>query len=270
MLNKTIWYSIFIIAILVTGICISGFIVSLAITTGHSNTDEKNKTTTVTNSASNSVQVDTKSSDSSSNSHSVLIMGDSLAKGTGDEKGLGFTNDYVISLKSKLNKNIIVTNIAVNGDKSTDLLQIVQNKQTWPAIENAQIIFISIGGNELRQFKNNEIPLGSTAIKDVQTVYLEDLRAILKIIRSKNRSCTIVSIGLYNPFDTNITPDKIKLLNTWNYETEQLLSDDQNSVFIPTYDLFKYNLQGYLSPDNFHPNSAGYAAISKRILETLK
>lgn len=40
--------------------------------------------------------------------------------------------------------------------------------------------------------------------------------------------------------------------------------------FIPTYDLFKYNLQDYLSADNFHPNSTGYQAISNRIIESLK
>lgn len=80
----------------------------------------------------------------------------------------------------------------------------------------------------------------------------------------------VVFIGLYNPFGKDLTSDKVSILNEWNYQSQQLLSLDSNAIFIPTYDLFKYNLQDYLSADNFHPNSTGYQAISNRIIESLK
>ena len=161
-----------------------------------------------------------------------------------------------------------VYNIAVNSDNSINLLRIIKNKKTWKAIANSQIIFISIGGNELKKFKSNEISL--TSIKEIENNYLDNLKSTFTHIRSKNKTCTIVFIGLYNPFGKTITPDKLNLLNTWNYDTQQLISDETSSVFISTYDLFKYNLKKYLSIDNFHPNSVGYEAISKRVVETLE
>jgi lysophospholipase L1-like esterase len=80
----------------------------------------------------------------------------------------------------------------------------------------------------------------------------------------------VVFIGLYNPIGKDLTSDKVSILNEWNYQSQQLLSLDSNAIFIPTYDLFKYNLQDYLAADNFHPNSTGYQAISDRIIESLK
>ena len=95
------------------------------------------------------------------------------------------------------------------------------------------------------------------------------LEGCLKTIRKSNSSCIIAFVGLYNPFGKDITPDKIDFLNSWNYNTEQLITTDENTLFIPTYDLFKYNLDKYLTIDKFHPNSTGYKAISKRLLEAL-
>jgi lysophospholipase L1-like esterase len=261
MYKKTIWLSLLVVSVISSLVFISGFITSLAIT---NSSTETNNAKTNTN-----ISAETKTSVAASrNSYNILIMGDSLAKATGDEKGLGFTNDFVNLQRLKTTKEVKVDNIAVNGDKSINLLQILENKATWQAIENSKIIFISIGGNELKQFKSSEVSI--TAVKDIENTYLDNLKSTFKLIRSKNKTCTIIFIGLYNPFDKDLTPDKLKLLNTWNYDTQQLLSDDTSSVFIPTYDLFKYSLQKYLSVDNFHPNSAGYEAISKRVAEALK
>jgi lysophospholipase L1-like esterase len=261
MYKKTIWLSLLIIAVISSLVFTSGFILSLAITNSGTKANNNKISTNIVS------EIKTPTS-SDSNSYNILIMGDSLAKATGDEKGLGFTNDFVNLEKLKTTKEVKVDNIAVNGDKSTDLLKIVENNVTWRAIENSKIIFISIGGNELKQFKSNEISI--TALRDIENTYLNNLKNTFKLIRNKNKTCTIIFIGLYNPFDKDLTPEKLKLLNTWNYDTQQLISDDTSSIFIPTYDLFKYSLQKYLSVDNFHPNSAGYEAISKRVVEALK
>ena len=56
-------------------------------------------------------------------SYNILVMGDSLAKGTGDEKGRGLAIDFSNSWSAKTNKEIKVNNIAVNGDVSSGLLK---------------------------------------------------------------------------------------------------------------------------------------------------
>lgn len=276
MYNKVKWTIIFIVAVVSTFILLGGFLYSLSITNN----------SVYGSTAKNSSENDTKEyvSQLDNNSYNILVMGDSLAKGSGDESNEGFAGDFVKLWKPRESKPIKVTNIAVNGDTSSGLLSIVHNNQTLEYIKNSQIIFISIGGNEIKNFKDVDISSvdsdlsksnGTTSssinnVKSVEDKYLDNLLNIFKLIRSKSQNAIIVFIGLYNPFGDNITPDKIELLNYWNYRTYELVSSDNNSVYIPTYDLFKYNMTNYLTLDNFHPNAAGYDAISRRIFEVLK
>ncbi|OVE67426.1 acyl-CoA thioesterase [Clostridium diolis] len=211
-----------------------------------------------------------KSEELDQNYYNILVLGDSLAKGTGDEKGLGFSGYFSEYWKTKVSKEIKINNLAINGDVSNGLLNVVQESQTLADIKGSNMIFISIGGNEISKLKNTDISSSTTKIKDIQDTYLANLKSIFNIIRANNQSSMVVFIGLYNPFGKDLTSDKVSILNEWNYQSQQLLSLDSNAIFIPTYDLFKYNLQDYLAADNFHPNSTGYQAISGRIIESLK
>lgn len=261
--KKTLWIIVLSLSILCTVVFLPAFITSLAISIPKSSPTAYQK-------SSENVSEPNKQIAASNTTYNLLSIGDSLAKGTGDEKGKGFAYYFADSWKTKINKDISINNLAVNGDKSSDLLQILQNPESWTQIAASNLIFISIGGNEIKQFKSSKYTLLSPEVKTVEDTYLNNLTNILKLIRSKNSTCTIVFIGLYNPFGEDISVDKIKLLNTWNYDTEQLISEDTNALFIPTYDLFKFNIDKYLTVDGFHPNGVGYEAISKRIIESMK
>jgi len=204
------------------------------------------------------------------NYYNMLVLGDSLAKGTGDEKGLGFSGYFSDYWKTKTSKEIKINNLAINGDVSSGLLSVVQDSQTLADINGSDMIFISIGGNEISKLKNTDITSSTTKLKDIEDTYLTNLKSIFKIIRTNNPSSMVIFIGLYNPFGNGLTSDKVSILNEWNYQSQQLVSLDSNALFIPTYDLFKYNTQNYLAADDFHPNSTGYEAISGRIVEALK
>lgn len=258
MLKKTIWTLLLLASIISTGILLTGFISAILITSS-----SPKEIVAVTPSKPKIIELDP-------NFYNILVLGDSLAKGTGDEKGIGFAGYYANSIKSKTSKEIKINNLAVNGGVSNGLLKIVEDSQTLADIKNSNIIFISIGGNEITQFKNTDIALATNKIKTIQDNYLNNLKETYKLIRTNNSSCMVIFIGLYNPFGKEITADKVTFLNSWNYGSQQLISTDSNSLFIPTYDLFKYNLESYLTLDNFHPNSAGYTAISNRVIEALK
>lgn len=203
------------------------------------------------------------------NNYNILVMGDSLARGTGDEKGKGFGNTFADLIKDKTKKPVKVTDIGINGDTSSGLLNVISNTQTKNNIAASNIIIISIGANEVKNFRNANFTSISTDSRTVLNNYLNNLKTGFKTIRDLNKTSLIVFIGLYNPFGQEITNDKVSFLEQWNYETDKFVSQDCNSVFIPTYDLFKFNLQNYLSADDFHPNSAGYDAIGKRIFESV-
>lgn len=256
MLKKPIWYILLAISIIITLMFILGFASSISITAAPKK--------------STAVPPPPKIIDLDPNYYNILVLGDSLAKGTGDEKGKGFAGYFSDSWKSKSSKEIKLTNIAINGDVSNGLLKIVETAETLSYIKSSKIIFISIGGNEITKFKGKDITLASTEVKNTEDNYLNNLKETYKLIRANNSSCMVIFIGLYNPFGKEITADKINFLNEWNYQSDQFISTDANSVFIPTYDLFKYNLENYLTLDNFHPNSLGYEAISNRVFESLK
>ena len=257
MIKKITWYILLLTSVVITFIFLSGLGSSLAITTA------SKKTAEISPSKAIPAVLDP-------NYYNILVLGDSLAKGTGDENGKGFPGYFTDSFKSKISKEIKLTNIAVNGDVSSGLIKIIEAPETIAYIKSSKIIFISIGGNEITKLARTDIATATTEAKNIEDNYLANLKEIYKTVRTNNSSCMVIFIGLYNPFGKEVTADKINFLNEWNYQSEHVISTDSNSIFVPTYDLFKFNLDNYLTVDNFHPNSAGYQAISNRILEALK
>jgi len=256
------WKLILLLSIISTITLIIGFATALSISSAPPK--EISKTDTNTETENTKLEVLDK------NSYNILVLGDSLAKGTGDEKGRGFSGYFSDYWKTNISEEIKINNLAINGDVSSGLLKVIQESQTLSYVKGSDMIFISIGGNEISKLKNIDLTSSTTKIKDIEDTYLTNLKSIFKIIRTNNPSSMLIFIGLYNPFGKDLTPDKLTILNEWNFQSQQLVSLDSNALFIPTYDLFKYNTQDYLAADNFHPNSTGYEAISNRIVEALK
>lgn len=199
----------------------------------------------------------------------ILVMGDSLAKGTGDERGKGFAGYFADDLKSSNVKSVNVNNIASDGEVSSQLLKIVNNEDTAPLIKSSDMIFISIGGNDIVSLRNVPVSSIPYKIRDVEDAYLNNLKDIFKAIRSRNISCKIVFIGLYNPFGNLYGKYTVLFLNKWNSDTKKVVCSDSNSCYAATYDAFKGNISNYLSHDNFHPDSSGYKVIAKQIEHVL-
>lgn len=262
-MKKVILYFVAIVSILVIVAATLGIANSIFLTTGKVESKDVKKSTSEVAVVKNTVKP-------KENYYNILVLGDSLAKGTGDENNKGFAGDFADDVKNKTSKNVKLDNLGVNGDISTGLLEIVRSKNASGLIKNSNIVFISIGGNEITKLRKYDAVSETAEIKPVLDIYLNNLKDIFKTIREQNQNCKIVFIGLYNPFGDNIGSDKVKLINEWNKETQDVIADDSNSVFIPTYDLFKYNSEKYLTIDKFHPNSNGYEAIGKRIFESLK
>lgn len=264
MYKRIIWNIILGISIISAIVFSVSIIISAKITNGSNTEREEIKLENTTPKENESTLSE------NNNSYNILVLGDSLAKGTGDETGLGFAKEVANIWGTKTSKKIEVSNLAVNGDVSSGLLTIVHKEENLRLIELSNLIFISIGGNEVKVFQNNKNDTILSEVKTAQDNYLNNLKEIVDFIKSKNKNCRIIVIGLYNPLGEDLSQDNLKILYDWNYKTDQFLSAYSNIVFVPTYDLFKYNSDKYLAPDKFHPNSDGYKAIANRILEVLK
>jgi lysophospholipase L1-like esterase len=80
----------------------------------------------------------------------IVALGDSDATGEGDASGLGWVGRYARLLRQKLGLKVEVTNLAVNGQTSDNLLADVRSdRRTRAALKKAHIILIGSGGADL-------------------------------------------------------------------------------------------------------------------------
>jgi lysophospholipase L1-like esterase len=77
----------------------------------------------------------------------VVALGDSETTGAGDPSGLGWVGRYARLLRTKLGLRADVTNLAVEGKTSAQLLSEVRSDPaTRKALEKAQVVLLGIGG----------------------------------------------------------------------------------------------------------------------------
>lgn len=200
----------------------------------------------------------------------VLILGDSIAKGTGDEQGKGFSGYLSDELKKSTLKDIIVKNEGIDGLTSKGLLEQLQSKRLNPAITDADLILVSIGGNDLLKSLPSTLLGQDDSFQKQFTSYIDNLKQSLKLLRTTNPNSTMILLGLYNPYEILTSAANQHLLDELNDQSRQLIESEGNALYIPTYDLIKYNSARYISKDSLHPSSLGYQAISERIRQTLE
>lgn len=272
MFKKSTWYLILIIALAGLVSLSLGFVKAMRVTSS-SNTAAVSKSIKTENTANKPAGTKSAAPAKDPNSIKILIMGDSVAYGTGDEKGKGFSTYLVDCLKPQTTKKLSVDNIGINGLKIDGLREQLQDEKPKSLVAASDIVLISIGGNDLRELRRSRdnTALDQNEFKAIEDGYLKNLKETLKTIKKSSPNSYIVFVGLYNPYEkTASSYEDTKYMNTWNYDTQQLVEADAQGIFIPTYDLFKFNLNRFLAPDGLHPNSLGYQAVSNRIAESIE
>ena len=201
----------------------------------------------------------------------IVVMGDSIAYGTGDEKGRGFTTYLPPLLKPQTTKALTIDNVAVNGMRIDGLLDQINGERLQALLPIADIVLISIGGNDLRELRSETDSLiKESKFKTIEANYLKKLQESFQAIRKCSSNGCVVFLGLYNPYEKAGSLEDARYLSLWNFDTQRLFEADARAIFIPTYDLFKFNLNRFLAPDGMHPNSLGYQTVSNRISKSIE
>lgn len=215
----------------------------------------------------------------------VVALGDSLAKGTGDNTGEGFVKRTVSGLSAKGVEVDLLGNMGINGLTTAGLQSKLDEDGIDYALHMANVILLSIGGNDL--FKDSNILQNSDALQSESSTTdqeltpesllaalpeaVERLGKILEKITEINPNAQIYYMGLYNPFGD--IPDLLvpgnQAVAKWNNAAMDIINKHSNMTLVPTFDLFNKHLGKYLSTDHFHPNGDGYQRIGERFIQAI-
>lgn len=214
----------------------------------------------------------------------VVALGDSLTKGTGDNTGEGFVKRTVSGLSAKGVEVDLLGNMGINGLTTAGLQSKLDEDGVDYALHMANVILLSIGGNDL--FKDSNILQNSGALQSESTTDQEltpesllaalpeaagRLGKILEKIAEINPNAQIYYMGLYNPFGD--IPDLLvpgnQAVTMWNNAAMDIINKHSNMTLVPTFDLFNRHLAEYLSTDHFHPNGDGYQRVAERFIQAI-
>lgn len=204
----------------------------------------------------------------------IKALGDSLTVGIGST---GIDGGYLNYVKNHLNeakgvKSIEITNLAKTGIRSNGLLQMLEDKNIESQIQDANIIFITVGGNDLMKvIKDHIVKLELTLFEQELVNFKNRLRDILKKLEEYNEHASVLLIGFYNPFDEWIGQiNEVQIImDNWTKAGEEVVTEFPNAYYVNIADVFAAYGQEALSGDYFHPNDFGYELIGKETMDVL-
>lgn len=248
----------------------------------------------------------------------ITFLGDSIAAGYGLE---GFTKkdpyncaSYANILAEKYGKELdgicpfTMVNGAVSGDKSTDLLEHLKSGELDSALNGANVVVISIGGNDIlkqfRSFMSKKLKLSTKSnltevvdqVSDLEGV-LDDLSKlsddidtaleeyetiinnIVDIINSKT-DALIIFQTLYDPFAKvpaaflfqGLSKDKIEKLDSIIKDNAVDENGNEKYLVCELYEPFYekgMSLTNMASLD-IHPNAKGHALIAEELDKVIR
>jgi lysophospholipase L1-like esterase len=139
-------------------------------------------------------------------------------------------------------------------------------------IKKADIITINVGGNDvLKTVRNLDSSFDLEQFEQLQTSFTDNLDAISKRNKQLNPGATLLFLELYNPLhpDEPFYAIASKLLPQWNLNIYKVASLYSPSLVIETTKVINEDNPQNLAKDGVHPNPAGYAAISRLMIDQL-
>jgi lysophospholipase L1-like esterase len=190
----------------------------------------------------------------------VVVLGDSVGHGAGDESGRGIAGNLDCELDARGIAHAPAVNAAVNGSRTWNVFAQMRNA----AVSSADVIVLSIGGNDLYGDRWSQL-LSTVAPSLMMTIVRARVAVLVRTLQSVNHHARIVLIGLYNPY-RELPLDRA--VARWNGGLLERFAGERGVTVLPIAELFAAT-DRRSTLDHFHPNAAAYAAIARRVGEGL-
>lgn len=201
--------------------------------------------------------------------YQYTAIGDSLTTGFGALPGNGFVPVYRRMAEGRLRTPVASANLGVNGLTTAGLGQRLKTDGgLHSAVKDAEIITVSIGGNDL--IKAAKAAAGrpgelngylQKALRDCKRNF-SDIMSTLSQLKAGTRSPYIIRIvGLYNPYP------QVDAATDWVRQFNRYAAGYSSYVvgFASIYHEFAGNERGLLFLDHIHPNGRGYQVIAGKL-----
>ncbi|WLD95283.1 GDSL-type esterase/lipase family protein [Alkalihalobacillus sp. AL-G] len=201
----------------------------------------------------------------------VIGLGDSLTKGSGDKTDKGYIQPVSQYIRESTNEEVSLKNFGIHGYPSNKLVKKMQDEEVQKHIEEADYVFVTIGGNDILDIvEYNFFSLNMDVFDAGLERYRKNLFVIIQSIRSQNPDAEIYLVGIFNPFHNFFQDiDEVDhVIEEWNNTIELVAELNGNTTYIPVQDLFiGEDSKDLFSSDKLHPNHQGYLKMAERIEE---
>ena len=197
----------------------------------------------------------------------LVIIGDSVAHGAGDESGSGISGDLDRILRARGIAFVPTLNLGINGARTYAIENLLRLRSTVNAMRLCDAVIVSIGGNDLfgdriSQWRSFLLP--ALAMRSA----LNQVDQIVAQIRRVNPAARVYLLGLYNPYRNSAGAHFLdRQIAMWDSRLIARFADQLNVDVVRIADLFAFTSR-LSSLDHFHPSQEGYALIAQRIAAT--
>lgn len=200
-----------------------------------------------------------------------LLLGDSIAHGAGILNNQDACYGKMVANTNGYN----YINDSVNGHRTTDLIKRLNNPNVQKDVKNADIISISIGGNDFLKSNffellfcsliNNDAPF-----KEIQEKFYKNFSTIIEKIKAENPDALILVQTIYSMRHDIIARANGIASKLLNEAIADYLEENPDSYVIVDVASALYGRSECLALDMIHPNGKGNIEIAKCVLESLK
>lgn len=200
-----------------------------------------------------------------------LVLGDSIAYGS----GLANPKEAVYGRIVADTNGYAYENYAVPGHTTENLLHRMEDEQVREAIRLADIINISIGGNNfllgnLNGLLYDGIVKGSYGrLDEIADGFYTDLGKIVKVIRDLNPKAAILIQTLYNPQTGYVGEVYQQGCIRLNEKIHAFAKSNPGQILIAEVGKKLTDKEHDFASDRIHPSAAGNEKIAQVVLKTL-
>ena len=200
-----------------------------------------------------------------------LVLGDSIAYGS----GLGNPTEACYGKIVADTNNYEYVNYSVPGHTTTNLIARLGQPEVVEALQKADIISISIGGNDFLLGNLMELIFNAMVLKDyapldnIAASFFENFSTIVDIINENNPDAVILMQTLYNPQSGYLREPYQMAADRLNAEIRRFAEENPGEIVIVDVGTALGDDPANFAGDDIHPSANGNMIIAQTVLDVL-